>query len=127
MSFDARVQAFAARFLSGRAFELIVEPALADLQFEQACGRASLGRCRLAVLRAVFGGLCADLRRGSMDFLALTMMPVCYYLSLVVICFDFFAFPIPIARGLIAAAVLLLVFAFGPVMVCFWPERRSAE
>lgn len=127
MSFDARIHAFAARFLSGRVFELIVEPALADAQFEQTTGRASVARCRVAVVRAVLGGFCADLRRGSRDFLALTLMPVCYYLSLVIICFDFFSFPIPIARGLFAAAVLVLVFALGPVMVCFWPERRPAE
>ena len=127
MSFDARVQAFAARFLSARAFELIVEPALADMQFERASGRASLGCCRRAVLRAVCGGVWVDLRRGSLDFLALTLVPVGYYLSLVIICFDFFAFPIPIARGLVATVMLVLVFACGPVMVCFWPERRSAD
>ena len=34
MSFDARIMAFAERFLSDRTFQLVVAPALADLQFE---------------------------------------------------------------------------------------------
>ena len=56
MSFEARVIAFADRFLSERNVQLIVEPALADLQFDG--GTAPLGRTanRLAVLKAVAGG-----------------------------------------------------------------------
>ena len=127
MSFESRIVAWSSRFLSSRAFEMIVVPALADLQFEQATGRATAARGRLAVARAAIGALGADIRRGSLDFLSLTVMPVCYYLALIIICFDFFSLPVPIPHVLTATAVLLLVFACGPVMVCFWPERQSAD
>ena len=46
-------------------FELIVAPALADLQFEEDGGRRSRIADRVAVLRAVAGGVAHDLARDS--------------------------------------------------------------
>ena len=89
MSFESRIIAFADRFLSDRTVQLIVEPALADLQFERGTGPLSRAANRLAVLRAVAGGVRDDVTRGSGGFIALTLMPTCYYLFLMVICFDF--------------------------------------
>ena len=43
MSFEARVIAFCDRFLSQRAFELIVAPALADLQFDEEARAGAAG------------------------------------------------------------------------------------
>lgn len=124
MSFEARVSAFADRFLSDRTVRLIVEPALADLQFDG--GRAPLSRAanRLAVLRAVAGGLRDEVTRGSAGFILLTLMPVSYYLFLMIICFGFR----PSSTGFFfAVALMILVLSLGPVMVCFWPARHTGR
>ena len=125
MSFDARIVAFAERFLSDRTFQLIVAPAVADLQFERCEG--SLGRSsnRAAVLRAVAGGLRDDLARASDGILMLTLVPACYYIFLMVICFDVLS--ISISTHFLIAAALILALSFGPVMACLWPERQRAR
>jgi hypothetical protein len=124
MTFESRILAFADRFLSDRTVQLIVEPALADLQFDG--GTSPLGRAanRFAVLTAVAGGLRDEVARGSAGFIALTLMPTCYYLFLMVICFDFR----PSSTGLFAGvATLILVMSLAPVMVCFWPSRHTGR
>ena len=74
MSFQSRIMAFAERFLSDRSFELIVVPALADLQFEHDAGPLRRSVNRLAVLRAVAGGLRDDLARDSGSFVVLMLL-----------------------------------------------------
>ena len=77
------------------------------------------------MLRAVAGGLRDDVARDSGGFLALTLLPACYYIFLMVLCFDFFS--IAISTDFFVVAALILVLSFGPVMVCFWPERPTAR
>lgn len=125
MSFDTRIMAFAERFLSARSYQFIVEPALADLQFERAAGRLQRAADHLAVLRAVAGGLRDDLIRASGEFLALTLLPAGYYIFFLLICFDVYS--ISISTGFIVVATMILVLSAGPVMVCFWPERPAAR
>src|SRR5687768_15836251 len=120
MSFDARIIAFAERFLSDRTFQLIVAPAVADLQFERCAGPLSRAANRVAVLRAVAGGLRDDMASASEGMLVLTLLPACYYIFLMVICFDVLS--ISISTHFIVAALLIFALSFGPVMVCFWPE-----
>ena len=74
MTFEAVVIAICDRFVSQRAFDLIVTPALADLEFEEAAGRHSRFASRAAVLRAIAGGVGHDVRRGSGGFLRLTLL-----------------------------------------------------
>jgi len=124
MSFESRIIAFAERFLSEHTVQLIVLPALADLQFEGGTGTLSRTANRLAVLRAVAGGLCDEVARGSAGFVALTLMPACYYLFLAVVCFDFRPSS---TRLFFGVATLILVLSLGPVMVCFWPERHTGR
>ncbi|MDO8795197.1 MAG: hypothetical protein Q7J25_11315 [Vicinamibacterales bacterium] len=124
MSFESRIVAFSERFLSDRTVELIVAPALADLQFDRGTGTLSQAANRLAVVRAVSGGLRDEVTRGSVGFIALTLMPTCYYLFLMLICFDFR----PSSTGFfLAVAMMILVLSLGPVVVCFWPERHTAR
>jgi hypothetical protein len=123
MSFESRVTAFADRFLSDRTVQLIVEPALADLQFEGGTRPLNRATNRLAVLRAVAGGLRDEVTRGSASFIALTLMPTCYYLFLMLICFDFR----PTSTGLFVAAMMVLGLSLAPVMVCFWPARHTGR
>lgn len=124
MTFESRVIAFADRFLSDRTVQLIVEPALADLQFE--CGTRPITRAtnRLAVLKAVAGGVCDEVSRASTGFITLTLMPTCYYLFLMLICLDFR----PSSASLFfAVASVIMVLSLGPVMVCFWPSRHPGR
>jgi hypothetical protein len=122
MSFDRRILGFAERFLSERSFDLIVGPAVADLQFERTAGPLRRTANRLAVLRAVCGGLQDDLARVSGGILVLALLPACYYIFLLVMCFDVFS--IAISQSFLVVATPVLVLSFGPVMACFWPERR---
>lgn len=125
MSFDDRVVAFAERFMSDRMFRLVVEPAVADLQFEHTTRPLRRAAHRLAVLRAVGGGLRDDLTRALGGMLVLTLLPACYYIFLLVICFDVLS--LRLTSDFVVAATLTLVLSFGPVMACFWPARHDAR
>lgn len=122
MSFESRVMVFSERFLSDRAFRLIVEPALADLQFDDEAGRRSRVANRIAVLRAVAGALADDLLRDWDSVCKLTLLSTCYFMF-------------PIALGIQAfktwsdffiVALLVQGLALVPVAVCFWPPPRTA-
>jgi hypothetical protein len=123
MSFESRVIGFCDRFISQRTFELVVEPALADLEFEEAAGRRSKVATRAAVVRALFGGLRHDIRRGSGGFLKLALLSVSYFM-----------FPVAVSGSLfttwfeyLIAATCVLMMAMVPVMVCFWPSRYPVQ
>jgi len=122
MTFESGVVAFATRFISARSFELIVAPALADLEFEDSIGRRGRLASRLAVLSAVAGATQDDIWRGSPDFLKLVLLSFCYFIF-------------PLALGIrifktwsefAVAALVVLVMSLIPVLVCFWPERNIA-
>jgi hypothetical protein len=121
--FEARVLAFADRFLSTRSFELIVAPALADLQFENELGRRSAAAGRCAVLRAVAGGLRQDFSRDSWSLVKLTLLPFCYYTAPLVMGLDYFTTWPEVA----AAFGLVLALSLAPVLVCFWPSRHTTR
>ena len=125
MSFDSRIMSFAERFLSDRTFELVVAPALADLEFESGAGRRRRVENQLAVLRAVAGGLRDEAARALGGFLALLLLPAGYYIFLMVILFDFFS--IEITRTFFVVAALILALSVGPVAACFWPDRPAAR
>lgn len=121
MTFEDRIIAFAQRMLSARAFELIVEPALADLYYDEAAGRRSTTANRLAVLRAVAGGMCEELRRDAGTFFGLALVPASYYVFMLAICLDAFQS----WREFFGVAALILALSFCPVVVCFWPRPAS--
>jgi len=120
MSFESRVLAFAERFLSDRSVALIVAPALADLQFDREAGRLRHAANQLAVVRAVAGGLRDEAARGSGFFLVLTLMTAGYNLVLLTLFADF----ISLSEHLPGVVIAVLFLSLGPVMACFWPERR---
>lgn len=126
-AFETYVTAFSDRFLTDRTFQLIVAPALADLQFDET--RAEGGRVRrvrnyVAVLRAVTGGVLDEVSRDTASFLMLTMLPVSYYVGLITVFWDFFMKNGTMAAP--AAIVAIFVLSLAPVVACFWPERRRA-
>lgn len=120
MSFESRVSAFAQRFLSERTHRLIVEPALADLRFADGTGRAAN---RVAVLRALAGGLRDDLADGSGHFLALSLVPACYFLTMLVLFLDLFT--AMNTASVMTTLAIVCVTSVGPAVICFWPERRA--
>ena len=122
MSFEHRLLAFAERFLSDHSFQLIVAPAVADMQYEQGAGPLRRAANRVAVLRALAGGLRGDVARDSGGLLLLTLLPAGYYVFLLILCFDVFS--ITLTADFVVTAALILVLSFGPSMACFWPERR---
>jgi hypothetical protein len=121
MSFESAVIAFSERFLSNRAFELIVAPALADLQFDDERGRRSRVANRLAVLRAVAGGFADAVWRESGSALKLALLSACYFMYPLAFGFEYF-------KGWSWLEFFIVVFvvlglSMVPVLVCFWPSR----
>jgi hypothetical protein len=125
MSFEPLIAAFAERFLSDRTYQLIVAPALADLHYEHDAGRRRRLANRVAVLRAVAGGLRDDVARECVSFALLMLVPAAYYTFLLVMYFDFVS--IEISTDFFVVATLIVVLSFAPVVACFWPERAAAE
>ena len=128
MSFVDTMTALSDRFLSERAFELIVAPALADFEYDAGAAPARrLTRQHVAVLAAFAGALWDDAIRGNVwTFAGLVFMPACYY------CF-FFLLGLPagftrLPLDLIAAlGVAVFTLSLAPALVCFWPERPSRK
>jgi hypothetical protein len=123
MSFESRIIAFSDRFLSDRSFQLVVAPALADLQFDDETGRRSQIANRVAVLKAVAGGLRLDVRRDSGTLFKVALLSACYYLFPLVVGIRYFK----TWSEFLVAFVLVLGLSMVPVLVCFWPERRTAR
>ena len=120
--FETRILAFARRFLSTRTLELVVEPALADLQYDDEIGRRSRTANRVAVLRAVAGGVGDELRRDALSFFTVALVPAGYYVFMMTVCLDAFR----TWSEFFGTAALILVMSFFPVVVCFWPRRTAS-
>ena len=123
MSFESRVMVFSERFLSDRAFRLIVEPALADLQFDEERGRRCGVANRLAVLRAVAGGFRLDFWRDSGSLLKMLLMSLSYHMFPLAVGIEYFK----TWSEFFAAMLLVTALSLVPVMVCYWPPRQSAR
>lgn len=123
MSFESWVVAICDRFVSQRTFDLVVVPAMADLEFEEESGRRSRLASRAAVLRAIAGGIGHDLRSGSGGFFKLTLLSACYY-----------GFPVAVSVRIFktwseffVALTLVALMSLVPVVVCFWPTRHPVR
>ena len=117
MTFIERIESLSSRFLRERTYELIVAPAIADLQYA-GDDRYAIGG-RLSVLIAFAGAVYEEL---IADFVilkiaGLALIPGLYYAFLIVLV-------VPAAGDfMLALAVGIAVLSFGPVLVCCWPER----
>ena len=124
MTFADTFIALSDRFLCTRTFDLVVAPAIADLQYDEAtAGRVTLVRNRAAVAWAFALGLYEDAITASsvLTFAALTLLPACYYWFLI--------FTVaPMVDTLISRqtlATIVGVVSLGPVIACYWPERPA--
>jgi hypothetical protein len=109
-------------------FELVVAPAIADLQFE-APTVTGAARIRLypAIWVALVGALCIDAERdvrvliaNGSTLLALAFLQGCYYTAMLTLVLDSLSAP---------ASVALVLSLFGvstvSTAVLFWPSRRA--
>jgi hypothetical protein len=125
MSFDDRIIAVAERMLSDRTFQLIVAPAVADLQFERHTGALRQTANRVAVLRALAGATGNDVVRACSGMWLLMLLPASYYIFLLILFFDIYS--VALTLDFLYVAALILILSFGPVAACFLPERRRAR
>jgi hypothetical protein len=123
MTFETWIVRACDRFLAQRTFELIVAPAVADCEFENASGRGSRLSNRVALARAAAGGLLHDCGRGCDVFFKLVLLSVSY-----------FSFPVALSAQLFTTwsdffvfAGLVMAMSIVPVIICFWPERRRVR
>ena len=123
MSFVQCIMAFCDLMLSQRSFDLIVAPALADMEFEEAAGRSRALTNRAAVVRAAAGALIYEWLRGSGDFFKLSLLSASYFM-----------FPVAVSGSLfktwseyLVAALIVAVMSLVPVLVCFLPSRHPVR
>ena len=121
------LQTLAERVLRERTFELMVAPAIADLQFEHDTA-PPLRRAgnRLAVLRALLWGVYDDATRNwdVLTFGLLVGIPASYYTLLILVVLPPDGQLFSALAGRLAAAAVIVVTSLGPAIACYWPERR---
>jgi len=118
----------ARRLLHEDTFELVVAPAIADLQFEAptVTGAARI-RAYAAVGVALGGALCIDVERdvrvliaNGSTLIALAFLQGCYYTAMLTLILGSLSNP---------ASVALVLGLFGvstvSTAVLFWPSRRA--
>jgi len=124
MTFIQRIDSLSSRFLSERSYELIVGPAIADLQHDANSATHSV-RGQLSVLVAFAGAVYDEVTADSslLMIAALALIPALYYAFLIVLIVPEAGAFVTARSGLFVLAVGIAVMSFGPVIVCCWPER----
>lgn len=125
MTFIDRVESLSTRFLSDRTHELIVAPAIADLQYDAGAADGGI-RARLSVLVALAGGAFEDLTSdlSLLTIAGLALIPGIYYAFLLMLVVPEAGTLLAGHWGRFALASGFAVLSLGPVLVCCWPERR---
>ncbi len=119
-----RIDALSSRFLSERSYELIVGPAIADLQHDTGSEGPRSMRGSLSVFVAFTGALYDEVTAdsGLWRIAALALIPALYYAFLIVLILPA-AGPFLTARAGLPLLLGGALMSFGPVLVCCWPER----
>jgi hypothetical protein len=125
MTFIERIDSLSSRFLTERSYELIVGPAIADLQHDANSAPAHPVRGRLSVLIAFAGAVYDEVTAdsGLLLIAALALIPAMYYAFLIVLILPEAGAFVTARASLMVLAVGIAVMSFGPVLVCCWPER----
>jgi len=126
MTFIERIDALSSRFLSERSYELIVGPAIADLQHDAGDGPPPSVRGSLSVLVAFTGALYDEITAdaGLWRIGALALIPAMYYAFLIILILPE-AGPFLRARAGLPLLVVGAAMSLAPVLVCCWPERTT--
>jgi hypothetical protein len=127
MSFIQRIDSLSSRFLTERSYELIVGPAIADLQHDERSGLAHSARGRLSVLAAFAGAVYDEVTADASLLLiaSLALIPALYYAFLIMLILPEAGEFVTARTGLMVLAAGIAVMSFGPVLVCCWPERTE--
>jgi hypothetical protein len=127
MTFVDTIMALSDRFLREQTFELVVAPAIADLQYDQhtSGGRHQL-RNSAAVVSALAWGLYEEVTNDTsvLTFLMLVLIPACYYTGLILACAPDGAKLFSTTEQRLGISALIAALSFGPAIACYWPERR---
>ena len=125
MTFIQRIDSLSSRFLTERSYELIVGPAIADLQHDASSETSQSVRGQLSVLAAFAGALYDEVTADASLFViaALALIPALYYAFLIVLILPEAGAFVTGRASLMVLAVGIAVMSFGPVIVCCWPER----
>lgn len=128
MTFLERIESLSDRFLSDRSYELIVAPAMADLQHDATSERRlPLAQGQLSVLVAFAGAVYEDLTANSslLRMAGLTLIPALYYTFLIYLCQPQMAQYVAATFGRLAMPGAIALVSVAPVLACCWPERAQ--
>ena len=123
MTFVDMFIALSDRCLRTRTFELVVAPAIADLQHDETtAGRGRSVRNRAAVAWGFAWGLYEDAvtASGILTFAALALRPAGYYTMLLLT-----VAPDIGASSRLTLAAIIGAASLGPAIACYWPERPT--
>ena len=125
MNLIERIESLSSRFLSERSHELIVAPAIADLQHDCSGTFLSQAHGRVSVVVAFAGAAYEELTEDSsiLRIAGLGLIPACYYTFLIFLCVPQAADYVAENVGRLAIPAAIAVLSFGPVLACCWPER----
>jgi hypothetical protein len=125
MSFIGRIESLSSRFLTERSHELIVAPAIADVQHDEHGSLVAAARARASVLAAFGGALYDELTAdsGLLKIAALTLIPASYYTFLIYLCQPQAALYVQANFGRFVLPAAIVLLSIPPVLVCCWPER----
>jgi hypothetical protein len=130
MSLVATITTLSERWLTERTFELIVAPAIADMQFDEAATGLRRMRNGAAVISAFLWGLYEEVASdpgGLLTFLVIALIPTCYYTMLIAVCAPVrgrpMSYPVTETGFLIAIGLAVFALSLAPALVCCWPSR----
>jgi hypothetical protein len=123
---ETRLVTVARRFLTDRSFALIVEPTIADVEFSPSGRRAG---DLLAIARAIAGAAWEDATSGSgaLTFFGLVLVPAAYFSVLLTLLAPVAVRDLSLAGHLPTVGAAIAALSLMPVLVCYWPDKRSAR
>jgi hypothetical protein len=124
--FIGRIESLSSRFLTERSHELIVVPAIADMQHDANSETlVSAARARASVLAAFGGALYDELTADAslLKIAALILIPASYYTFLIYLCQPQAALYVQAQFGRLVLPAAIALLSIPPVLVCCWPER----
>lgn len=130
MTLVAAITTLSDRWLTERTFELVVAPAIADMQYDEQATGLRRARNGAAVVTAFLWGLYEEVASdpgGLVTFFVIALIPACYYAMLVAVCAPVRgsakSYPLNETGVLVAIGLALFALSLAPALVCCWPSR----
>ena len=121
------IEDLSSRFLTQRSHELIVAPAIADLQHDAPDTAPASVRGCASVVVAFAGAAYEDLTADSsvLRIASLALIPASYYTFLIYLCVPEAVEYVTARAGRLAIPFVVAVLSLAPVLACCWPERTT--